>query len=668
MPSKHMKGVYKRRLTGFRSHPENICNGLAREADEGTPRAVHRLSQSDFDAIVEDDVTLRDADGKQCLDVMLLRPEVTEVNDTCYTDDMDQGTGGPGSKISTYIFVHSDKNAKQFNDAFWAHVEASPQCRGYLVYNSDNVERWGLCWSLALKCTDCQFQTEKTHLYEEVQQGKRGRKAAKPNVSVQVGLARQGISAEGFSDILTSADIIPPSIRGMRKAANQVCDKLIDANNQDMAEHMNDLKRQNANKGLREDAPINIEVDCRYNNPLSSGAGRTPMQPATQATFLVAENMTKGKKIIACKSLNKLCTCGYSGEGEEGHASHCRANLEMSEPISQEGKLLDDAVETINQQGLVVRHVTMDGDSSANYSAQQIKQGEEECTVKVLRCTRHLTRAMEREVKRTTFSRNMFGETTTRQGDRERLQARFALDIGDRCNAEYTACYRRHRDDPEKCKNRLSYIPDAVIECYKGNCELCKKYSFVCNGNSKRWRRNYMARACKSNKAINPGVSDIEKLRKCMAIRLGKKALSMTFLNTNTNKVEGANRGLSKSVPKHMTFPRNYGGRAAAAVHSMNNGPGRSLVKLAKKVDAPLTSSPAMETVLKRKDKKVTCDKKRQQSQQYKTSRAAHRNQRYWSYDERAATKNYCKGQADAKLIREVRKGKADHSYSKLTV
>lgn len=388
------------------------------------------------------------------------------------------------------------------------------------------------------------------------------------------------------------------------------------------------------------------------------------MQPATQATLIVAENTTKSKKIIACRSLNKLCTCGGS-KNDEGHASHCTANLAPGESISQEGKLLEQALADINQQGLTISHVTMDGDSVANSTAPQIKQGDKNAPVKVSRCTRHLTRALERELKKVTFSKQMFDEDT--KEERDRLQSRFSLDVGDRANAEYNTCFRRHRDDPEKCRNKLSYISDAVIECYKGNHVLCKKYSFVCNGNSKCWRRYYMTRGCIGKKLINPDPSDTEKLRKCLAIRLGPKAISMTSLNTNTNKVEGANRGLSKACPKHVTFPRNDHGRKSAAVHSMNNGPGLSLVKLAKASGAPLTSSPAMATVLKRKDNEVRRQKERKKSDNYKTSRANLRNQRYWSYDERAATKNYAKNQADAKLIRCVRKGKADHSYCKQT-
>ena len=42
---------------------------------------------------------------------------------------------------------------------------------------------------------------------------------------------------------------------------------------------------------------IDVEMDARYSNPTHSGVGNMPYQDATQMTQLVAENLTKEKKI-----------------------------------------------------------------------------------------------------------------------------------------------------------------------------------------------------------------------------------------------------------------------------------------------------------------------------------------------------------------------------------
>ena len=40
-------------------------------------------------------------------------------------------------------------------------------------------------------------------------------------------------------------------------------------------------------RGLDENSPVNVEVDCRYNNPVQSGSSaNTPYQPGTQVTYL----------------------------------------------------------------------------------------------------------------------------------------------------------------------------------------------------------------------------------------------------------------------------------------------------------------------------------------------------------------------------------------------
>ncbi len=42
-----------------------------------------------------------------------------------------------------------------------------------------------------------------------------------------------------------------------------------------------------------------IEGDGLFNNPLYSGVSKTPFQPATQCTYIMAENSTTSKQIVA---------------------------------------------------------------------------------------------------------------------------------------------------------------------------------------------------------------------------------------------------------------------------------------------------------------------------------------------------------------------------------
>ena len=62
---------------------------------------------------------------------------------------------------------------------------------------------------------------------------------------------------------------------------------------------------------------------------------------------------------------------------------------------------------------------------------------------------------------------------------------------------------------------------------------------------------------------LTPTEKDIERLRECMDMRFGTKAIEKTYLNRTQNKSEAANRGLSKSLPKHMEFRRNARGEGS---------------------------------------------------------------------------------------------------------
>ena len=56
----------------------------------------------------------------------------------------------------------------------------------------------------------------------------------------------------------------------------------------------------------------------------------------------------------------------------------------------------------------------------------------------------------------------------------------------------------------------------------------------------------------------------------------------------NTQKCEAANRGITASVPKNITFVTNVAGRVLSAVIRMNWGPGQAIFTQADYVGAPL--------------------------------------------------------------------------------
>ena len=62
-------------------------------------------------------------------------------------------------------------------------------------------------------------------------------------------------------------------------------------------------------------------------------------------------------------------------------------------------------------------------------------------------------------------------------------------------------------------------------------------------------------------------------------------------MNTNTQKVEATYRSMRRFLTKHLTFLRNFPGRAHSAAHNINNGPVESIYKLCFKVAGSLIPS-----------------------------------------------------------------------------
>ncbi|VDI17826.1 Hypothetical predicted protein [Mytilus galloprovincialis] len=87
-----------------------------------------------------------------------------------------------------------------------------------------------------------------------------------------------------------------------------------------------------------QESHIDVEGDGCYSNPLYSGIGKTPFQPATQSCYVVVENMTDKKLVINLVTKNKLCSHGkdHSNENITNKNCKCTQNLQMVESIGNE--------------------------------------------------------------------------------------------------------------------------------------------------------------------------------------------------------------------------------------------------------------------------------------------------------------------------------------------
>ena len=128
--------------------------------------------------------------------------------------------------------------------------------------------------------------------------------------------------------IYLSTNIPAPSKGCLQKCANTFCKRIENVNKSDMKARRKSLKTINLFRGQPE-TDIAIQSDGMFNNPLYSGIGKTPFQPATQCSYSVVENVTRKQQVIAKENVSKLCS---------KHCYHALADARCSEESAQKVK------------------------------------------------------------------------------------------------------------------------------------------------------------------------------------------------------------------------------------------------------------------------------------------------------------------------------------------
>lgn len=549
-----------------------------------------------------------------------------------------------------------------WNTVFKEHKTQHPKCEGFLYWDLAREEQFGLVNREEAICDTCNYRSKKFKLYEEIQTNKRGRKAAKINESVQAALCQTPLGHLGLRKIILGCNIRAPSAAGLQKRANSVLPKIVEINKKDMKNRRKRLIEINKHRGRKNPGSVNLQGDAAYNNPLYSGVGKTPFQPATQVVYSVAETETEDKSIIAVVAKNKLCSVHPVGSGKQC-TKECSSNITVMKSIGDEYTWAKEALQDLKGDDIEAKTFTTDPDSSAYRAATDLYEDNITNTdPEHFICTRHLVNNHRKNIKRNTDVLNVMPGRTKKE--REKLQNNFANDLADRCQSEFTQALEKFGGNFQKIQNKISHICDAIISCYTGNHELCRRHSFVCKGGKKFWlsRRTFLPKKFR----IYGSAANLDTIRKCVNYRLGPKALKQTRLNMNTQKVEGFNRSLRRSLPKNVTFTKNFEGRVHAAVHSVNLGPGESLIMICDQLGVPFSPGSTVETSLKKIQKDDKLQKQHKKTQKYRSSRVKKRNYLFGVYadhqEEEGYEKNKLLQDANRKLAANK---KEEHSYAK---
>lgn len=563
------------------------------------------------------------------------------------------------------------KMEEMWNAVFREHQTTNPDCKGLLLWDLANEEMRGLGCRQNVICSSCRYKSKRYTLYEELQTQKAGRKNSKLNMSIHVGLSQTPIAQSGLRKILLSGNIQAPSAATLQRRANIVMKEIEKANKKDMQRKREEIIEINRLRGKEDPNIISIQTDGMYNNPLYSGVGRTPFQPATQTVYSAAENITTKHNILSIVGKNKLCSKHSSldidpnsGRLHEMCDETCSANISMAKSIGDEYSWARECLLDLKKDNIEVEYLVTDPDSSAYKAAQDLcEENITKTETEHFIDTRHLSDNMRKGIKKNANLLKIMPGRTKQM--RQKYLNNFATDITERCSGELVKAVKQYAGDLHKVKNKISFTVDAVARCYMGDHSGCKVNSLLCKGPKKPWlkKRPFLPQTFKIHKSSE----NLSILREAINKRLGQKIIDKTRLNMNTNFVEGFNRSIRRSLPSNVTYKRNFTGRLHSAAHSVNNGPGESILELCSALHCDIPVGSSAYNALKQVQRTDILQKQHKQTIKYKKFRSEKRIKLYQLYEKLKEIIEYEKNVL-LKAERELQKTPIkhdDHSYGK---
>lgn len=548
--------------------------------------------------------------------------------------------------------MHCGQLWKMVNEVTHEHFNLHPKCLGQLNFDFYNEVQWGVCWRERVTCDHCVYASQFYNLYEEIDTGKPGRRAATANVGLNIAMTQTPVGPTSVRKLILGSHSPAPSATSMQKTAKKVSKLIEEENIKDMKQRRADLIDINRLRGnpLNE---ISVQSDGVYNNSLWSGVTRTPYQPATQMAYLVAENVTGNHQIINVELVNKICSKhGFHSKTDEQcdiKTDKCTATTSMETSIGDEKRWAKLVLEGLLEDNLSVKYITTDQDTAAYLAATELYEENRTSTVPEHQIdTRHLSCSHRKQIKNSSDVQAMMPGSTIQY--RQYLQGRFATDISKRCHKEFVTIHRQEAGDYSSIDSRVQLAIGAIKRCYAGDHSRCQQYSSVCVGeDGDNWIRRSAYLPC-SFKINLTREHNEETLLQCIEYRLGQEVLRKTRLNTNSQKVEATNRSIRRSLPKNACFGRVFPGRAHSAIHSVNNGPGESLMRLCLQAGCPFPSGSKVSQGLINAQRLSEKQKQRARSVVNKCKRIARTNSLYKMYERDREQNKYIRAQITQQL------------------
>ena len=462
-----------------------------------------------------------------------------------------------------YFICKKQKMDFLWNQGFCDHSELNEKCKGHLKLKKKNQLIISGTW--CLYCDVCDWESSSVKMYDEHLDGDkrdtRGRKSSTLNDSLGFALLSSPIGASVFREICLNIGIDPGSESGLCGLITRCGDKMLLLGESVLTETRAQVVQQFSNDW-------DITLDTKYNNKLRSA--NTPFAGGTQAATTAIEEISGDRNIVDVVTASKI-----DNRTENLKVNDNTIILQQQDHIGSEGAYSAILAQRLKRENINVRTVGSDADCNIRAG---IRQSFENCEFQI--DSRHYSESQRKKTKASVLSDQMFEHNHLKKitkKRKDRYKGYFAGDLSSRCNVEFNCALRQCKNKKKKTraelktnlKKLLKQVPSAIVDCYMGKHNKCKKYSYACRPEN-IWVKEFLPQPLRRKMNMTP--SDRLRVEYCAELRLGEPAIEQTYLNMNTQKCEATNRKYNKFCPKDVTSRVNFRPRILAAVIHSNLG------------------------------------------------------------------------------------------------
>lgn len=554
-----------------------------------------------------------------------------------------------------------------FNHASKEHKELG-KCDEVDCWDFIDIEPWGVYCSVVITCTHCGYKSDPTRLYEELDSGKRGRKAAVGNVRLQLMLQDTPIGPTEAQLLFAAVGLNAGCLSSMQRGAYKAAQATEDITHMDMIKWRTTIQDVLKDRGVLCFNHISGGFDVRYNGS-SMSSSVTPGPGATQGVGLFTENITSQQKCLGLDYQNILCPSGarlrargvdiVCGEGpmEDRHPG-CTSTLPPGRHISEYKAAENIADDLHDESGISVTHLVTDSDGTGREAFKSVNKQNDTTLPDITwyKDLMHVGWNMKQKIKAHKFSTEAFGLKLN--GDswnyKERMECVKALatDVQERTAITLKKAVTYFNGDVSKLQKNSEKITQYMIKCYQGNHKSCTSAPIAkltgCNGD---YFSSSSSLKAQQITALNLDMTDKCFLESVIGMKLGKDSVHFFSRRLTTSRCESMNRAISKSAPKNRVFVRTGKGRVSSAVLRQNNSFKESVRKKFEAMNCPMQPGEVCDKVINRYQRKRNLTYRNQQKPSSLARRRTRQEQRRADYfHQRTRVSNegeYIKNQLD---------------------